>query len=98
MLFTVLSEWVPKLIWSTISSPPYTVASAQAMTLVSAWPFPSESMQNETITTLSAITISICMQLGLHRPMNATDFQSEPLRVLTAISGTRTDDVQQRLS
>jgi hypothetical protein len=77
MLFAVLSEWVPKLIWSMVSSPPYTIEAAQAIILLIAWPFPSSSLWNDTLPTLSAISISICMQLGLHRPMNATDFQSE---------------------
>lgn len=74
LLFPMLCEWIPKLLWECISTPPYTVPMIQAIILACAWPFPTTSMWNDTITTLSSIAISISMQLGLHRPLNATDF------------------------
>ncbi|TVY34924.1 Regulatory protein, partial [Lachnellula occidentalis] len=74
MLFAVLSEWVPKLVWSAISSPPYSLPTVQSIILIAAWPFPVLSTYKATLVTLSSIAISTAMQLGLHRPMNATDF------------------------
>ncbi|KUJ07834.1 uncharacterized protein LY89DRAFT_789497 [Mollisia scopiformis] len=74
LLFPVLCEWIPKLIWESISSPPYTIPMVQAIILACTWPFPMPSMWNDTIVTLSSIAVSTAMQLGLHRPLNATDF------------------------
>ncbi|TVY91060.1 Regulatory protein [Lachnellula willkommii] len=74
MLFAVLSEWVPKLVWSAISTPPYNLPTVHSIILISAWPFPVDSTYKCTSVTLSSIAISTAMQLGLHRPMNATDF------------------------
>ncbi|TVY37477.1 hypothetical protein LSUB1_G004489 [Lachnellula subtilissima] len=74
MLFAVLSEWVPKLVWSAIATPPYSLPTVQSIILISAWPFPVDSTYKAALVTLSSIAISTAMQLGLHRPMNATDF------------------------
>ena len=76
-LFAVLSEWLPKLIWSSIADPPYHISLVQSIILIATWPFPVESTYNSTLITLSSIAISTAMQLGLHRPMNATDFSRE---------------------
>lgn len=75
MLFNLLSEWVPKLVWNAISSPPYRGPAVQAVILLSAWPFPFDSTWTDSSITMSSIAISIAMQAGLHRPMNPTDFR-----------------------
>lgn len=74
LLFPMLCEWIPKLLWECISTPPYTIPMVQAIILACAWPFPTTSQWNDTIITLSSIAVSTAMQLGLHRPLNATDF------------------------
>ncbi|CZR67425.1 uncharacterized protein PAC_17324 [Phialocephala subalpina] len=74
MLFPVLCEWIPKLMWESISTPPYTIPMVQALVLACTWPFPTNSMWNDTVATLSSIAVSTGLQLGLHRPLNATDF------------------------
>ncbi|TVY65581.1 Regulatory protein LEU3 [Lachnellula suecica] len=75
MLFIVLSEWVPKLVWSLITTPVYNLALVQSIILISIWPFPTDSTYKDTLITLSSIALSAAMQIGLHRPMNTSDFQ-----------------------
>lgn len=81
LLFPVLCEWVPNLLWENIPKPPYTIPMVQAIILACAWTFPTTSMWNDAIVTLSSIAISTSMQLGLHRPLSATDFLRVYLKI-----------------
>jgi len=74
-LFTVLSEWVMKLIWTEISTCLHKISTVQAILLVALWPFPTAKSTNDTSVILSSIAITSSMNIGLHRPLNRQDFK-----------------------
>jgi hypothetical protein len=73
-LFPILSGLVPKLMWEMITKPPYLITTAQAVIALCNWPFPVTSAWSDILITMSSIALSMAMQLGLHRPLNAQDF------------------------
>ena len=81
-LLASLAPCVKRLMWSTISVPPYSRFAVQAILLLSMWSFPTNSMSTDISFIAVSVAKSASMQLGLHRPETLQDF----LRVQTRTS------------
>ena len=73
-LVSILSPCITRLLWTTISVLPHTRFTVQAMILISAWSFPTNTMSTDISFMMVSLAKSASMQLGLHRPETVQDF------------------------
>lgn len=73
-LLATLNPCVTRLMWNTISTPPHSRFTIQAVLLLCTWSFPTNSMSTDNSFILISIAKSASMQLGLHRPEIVQDF------------------------
>ena len=73
-LTTALIPIVRRLLWSTISAPPYNLPSLQAMSLLCMWPLPTSSMSTDISFVLAGIVRSAALHIGIHRPEILEDY------------------------
>lgn len=76
-LLTALAEWVTRLLWTSISTPPYAISTVQSIIVLCIWPLPTTSTWKDPSLTPSSTATSTAMQIGLHRPLHAQDFMPE---------------------
>jgi hypothetical protein len=77
---TLISSLAPpfmKMLWTQISILPHKACLVKAILLICTWPFPTSSMWTDPSFTLLSIAKAAAMQLGLHRPEVAQDFNRQ---------------------
>ncbi|KAH6961924.1 hypothetical protein BKA56DRAFT_598095 [Ilyonectria sp. MPI-CAGE-AT-0026] len=76
-----LARNVTDLLWTTLRSIPYSLATVQALALLCTWPFPTSSSTADPTFMLVGIMLQIGTQMGLHRALDAQDFAKVPTRL-----------------
>ena len=80
-LLAKLARSVTDLLWVTLRSIPYTLASVQALALLCTWPFPTSSSTADPTFMLTGMMIQVATQMGLHRALDAQEFVKVPRRL-----------------
>ncbi len=78
-LFSRLAPELNQRLWTTLATSPVSLATVQAMLLLSCWPLPNVRLWTDKSWILSNLAMNTSIQLGMHRPGSEIGYSKETL-------------------